>query len=221
MFYRINPIFDEKITGIDSSQAETAIYPVDFDDPLHIWKWNFKEIPDYVPMPIPKVKSKAKLTDLMSVSFTGSSFRLTISNKLKTIFERYNHDKIQYIPINLQFRGKQKTGYWITNILAFDNEECVNYKKSVIKIHGKTPNEDKIVYYESNKEFYNDIKSATIDNPPPMITSLVFNISISKHLVVIDHVKGGGVLYYVSEYLKKEIEEAGCTGIEFQPIEQS
>lgn len=26
--------------------------------------------------------------------------------------------------------------------------------------------------------------------------------------------------YYVSEKVKKEIEEAGCTGIEFQPIEQ-
>jgi len=29
----------------------------------------------------------------------------------------------------------------------------------------------------------------------------------------------GGAGYYVSEKLKKEIETAGCTGIEFQPSE--
>ena len=31
----------------------------------------------------------------------------------------------------------------------------------------------------------------------------------------------GGIGYYVSEKLKQEIEDAGCTGIEFQPVELS
>ena len=31
----------------------------------------------------------------------------------------------------------------------------------------------------------------------------------------------GSVKYVVSEKLKKEIEEANCTGIEFQPVELS
>ena len=31
----------------------------------------------------------------------------------------------------------------------------------------------------------------------------------------------GGIKYIVSEKLKIEIESAGCTGIEFQPIELS
>ena len=31
----------------------------------------------------------------------------------------------------------------------------------------------------------------------------------------------GGIKYVVSDKLKKEIEDSGCTGIEFQPIELS
>ena len=33
------------------------------------------------------------------------------------------------------------------------------------------------------------------------------------------HVKGA-IGYYVSSYLKNEIEDAGCTGIEFEPVEE-
>jgi hypothetical protein len=37
---------------------------------------------------------------------------------------------------------------------------------------------------------------------------------------VINYIRNGGIGYYISEKLKNEIEEAGCTGIEFEPVEQ-
>jgi hypothetical protein len=102
MFYRIQSIRNKEITGVNDVQSETAFSPINIWDPLHINQWIGKEIPDYAVIPIPKIKIKAKLTDLMSVYFFGSSFKLTISNKLKLIFEKYSRDKIQYLPIVMQ-----------------------------------------------------------------------------------------------------------------------
>ena len=90
MFYRIEPGLDEKVTGIDDVQASSAIYPINIWDPIYINQWGHTLIPDYVVLPIPKIKTKAKLTDLMSVYFTGSSYRLTISSRLKEILEKKN-----------------------------------------------------------------------------------------------------------------------------------
>ena len=44
--------------------------------------------------------------------------------------------------------------------------------------------------------------------------------NIEQDLILLIKVYGG-ISYYVSEKLKAEIEEAGCTGIEFEPVEQA
>ena len=53
-----------------------------------------------------------------------------------------------------------------------------------------------------------------------MITRIVLNNTIDHDFFVLRHVEGG-VQYIVSEKLKNEIEDAGRTGIEFQPVELS
>ncbi len=217
MFYRIRPIFDEKITGINGSQAETALNPVDFDDPLHIRKWNFKYIPDYVVIPIPKVKAKAKFTDLMSVSFTGSSFKLTISDKLKVIIEKYSRDKLQYLPITVQHKEKKRKGYWLTNILDFDNDK-INYLKAEI-VKRNYPLNNGFIIDVNNYSEYQKQKSLTEYPYSLYVRKIVLMSDLLENFIVLDNVYGG-VGYYVSEKLKAEIEEAGCTGIEFEPVEQ-
>ena len=47
----------------------------------------------------------------------------------------------------------------------------------------------------------------------------MFKKIINENVCTIERVRGGAG-YFVSEKLKAEIESAGCTGIEFQPIEQ-
>ena len=51
------------------------------------------------------------------------------------------------------------------------------------------------------------------------IDKVVFNSRIDYSFCSIERV-AAGVGYFVSEKLKEEIELAGCTGIEFHPIEQ-
>lgn len=219
MFYQISKSIDPNVIGTDSLvQAETAIYPVEFDDPLHIWKWNFKEIPDYVPIPIPKVKAKAKLTDLMSVYFTGSGGRLTISNKLKIILEKYSSDKVQYLSLPMQHKGRQVEGYWLTNILDFDNDK-IDYDKSKIEVHslGGTKMFDiKITSYQH----FEQVK-LKLEYPERIyIRKVIVNNLTLDNFLFFEKVYGG-VGYYVSEKLKAEIESAGCTGVDFEPLEQA
>lgn len=46
------------------------------------------------------------------------------------------------------------------------------------------------------------------------------NKKIKFSVLTIYLIHEGVAGYYVSEKVKREIEETGCTGIEFQPIEQ-
>lgn len=221
MFYKISPSTVTDIIGTNSGcQSETAIYPVTFDDPLNIWKWNFVEIPDYVPLPIPKVKSKAKFTDLMAVYFTGSGGRLTISEKLKKILEKGSHGNIQFLSLEMVQNKKRVTNYWLTNILTIDNESCVNYKLSLIQQGGFIIEKNKTLHFEDHTSFIHTIDNLKFEDPMISIYNLILNKGIKYNLIVIKHLRGG-MSYFVSEQLKEEIEEAGCTGIIFELIEQA
>ena len=215
MFYRIEPTLDETITGIDDAQSSSAIYPINIWDPIYINQWGNTLIPDYVVLPIPKIKTKAKLTDLMSVYFTGSSYRLTISSRLKEILEKNGHGNIQFIPITIYYKKKYLSDYWLTNILSFDNENGVNYKHSLIF---ERNGENKIITINNFEDFIKKQNELIWPNNL-FVEKLVLNKIIDEKACTIERVRGGAG-YFVSEKLKQEIESAGCTGIEFLPIEQ-
>lgn len=215
MYYNITPSYDEKVTGIDDVQSSTAIYPVNIWDPIYINQWGHTLIPDYVVLPIPKIKTKAKLTDLMSVHFTGSSYRLTISSRLKEILEKNGHGNIQFIPITIYYKKKYLSDYWLTNILSFDNENVVNYKHSLIF---ERNGENKIITINNFEDFRKKQNELIWPNNL-FVEKLVLNKIIDEKACTIERVRGGAG-YFVSEKLKQEIESAGCTGIEFLPIEQ-
>ncbi|MCA6489433.1 MAG: hypothetical protein IM577_09155 [Chitinophagaceae bacterium] len=217
MFYRIEASWDEKVTGIDDVQSGSAIYPVNIWDPIYINQWGHTLIPDYVVLPIPKIKTKAYLTDLMTVYFTGSGGRLTISNRLKEILKKNSHGNIQFIPLTIYYKKKYLTSYWLTNIISFDNKLAINYTESLIfETHFIT--KIKIISINDYEDFkQNEIKLEWPNNL--FIDKIVFKNKIDYNFCTIENVSAG-VGYFVSEKLKEEIESAGCTGIEFQPIEQ-
>ena len=225
MFYRIEPSLDEKVTGIDDVQASSAISPVNIWDHIYINQWGHTLIPDYVVLPIPKIKTKAKLTDLMSVFFTGSGGRLTISNRLKEILEKNSHGNIQFIPITIYYRKKYHTNYWLTNILSFDNAEVVNYNMSLVYLQYSGENEQTYQEIKSyNEHLIARKKNAEAKPNIPaftLIEKLYFKDSIRNNLCAVEYINIFPMSeYFVSENLKREIESAGCTGIEFLPIEQ-
>jgi hypothetical protein len=218
MFYRIEPTLDEKVTGIDDVQASSAIYPVNIWDPIYINQWGHTLIPDYVVLPIPKIKTKAKLTDLMSVYFTGSSYRLTISSRLKAILEKNSHGNIQFIPITIYYKKKYLSDYWLTNILSFDNEKAINFHQSIISVGDSVVlNQNGIISIKSYAQYKSILLKLNWPNNL-LIERVVFKKTVDESICTLERVHSGH--YFVSENLKREIESAGCTGIEFLPIEQ-
>lgn len=215
MFYKIYPTLNKAVTGVDSYPCETAIYPINIWDPLYIGQWHFTEVPDYVILPNPKIKSNARLLDLMKASFNGSSHRLTISNRLKLILEKYSHGNIQFLPISLYYKKKYIDGYWLTNIIKFDNEK-LNYQKSGFEVQ---QNLTKVldVTFKSFEEYLNYSKN--LEWPYHLfITRPVISKETTENILIIKDVYGG--FYHISEALKEEIVKEGFTGFEFQPIEQ-
>lgn len=217
MFYYFFPTLKENVTGIDTFPCETAIYPINIWDPLHIGQWHLMEVPEYVVIPMPKIKSKARLLDLMNVTFNGSSYRLTISDKLKSILEKYAQENIQFLPITLYHKKKYISYYWLTNIIKIGNEK-LNYEKSHIELQESLTKISDITF-KSYDDYLNYSKNLQWPNHL-FITKLVLKKEISQHFFAIKDVYLGGIGYFISESLKEEIINAGCTGFEFEPVEQ-
>ena len=192
-----------------SQQIESKI-PI--DAPNHLLSISGKfENNVYIPDSI--IEPNAKLTDLISSS--PIMMQLIISNKLKNLVQNYREDGLQFFPTKLIYKKKVIEDYWILN--AFERDySCINFKKSIISIKNniqKTSREVDIKSLESFKMFLNTIK-----HPEYLRIEKLYLIEGNKQdLLIIDRVLG--FFLFFSEKLKNEVENAGCTGIEFEPIE--
>lgn len=219
MYYKITIGFDKLVYGTDWPQTNETIYPCSIYDPLFIRQWKFKKTPKNIITPIPKLKAKAILTDLIGTSSNGSEFALIISEKLKMILEKYNTDHVEFISIKMQKGVREIKGYWMTNIIGFDNREAINYAKCTIKYFMCRNREE--IFIKTFDEFLEAKKGNEGEMIGILIYKLILKEKIDKDFIILDAVNGGGVGYYVSEKLKKEIEDEGCTGIVFEPVEQA
>lgn len=221
MYYRVDESIDEKIIGCPWPQVKDTIYPINIWDPRFIKFYLLKPLDNEAIAAIPVIKSTAKLTDLLSASNNGTSFRLTVSDKLKILFEFHLKGEFEFFPISIQHKGIFKQGYWLTNILHTDNEECLDYKLSEIFKQTDNPLNDKQIICSTHQDLLDFIKANSNAPGPIGITKPVVRKGVNKNILILDYVKEGGLIYCVSEKLKAEIEAAGCTGLVFHPIEQA
>lgn len=222
MYYRIAESLDKKIIGTIWPQTKDTIYPININDPRFIKFYFLRPLDEKTVAAIPVIKSSAKLTDLLSALNNGTSFRLTISDKLKQILEPYVDGSLEFFPITIQHKGLNKQGYWLTNILSVDNEECLDYSLSEITEERRSPEYNKrLVYLESHIDFVEAVTKHVAGENFITITKPVIKKGIAKDIIVLRYVSGGGLLFYVSEKLKEMIQASGCTGIVFHPIEQA
>jgi hypothetical protein len=216
MFYQIKPLIDKKVTGIDGDQSTTGIYPNDvYHHPLYILQWNFNKVPENIITPIPKLKSKAKLTDLLSVYNIGTGTRLNISTKLKDILVKYHHGNLEFIPIKIIKGVREINGYWMSNALTSDNDK-LDFAKSEFEISNSGISKIKDIAISSLKE-YTEIKSQLIYPEVLFISKPIISNDIKNHILIIKDVNGA-IGYFISDFLKQEIENSSCSGIDFKLI---
>jgi hypothetical protein len=215
MFYKINGSTDLAVIGKVNNQAPQADLPLPLEDPNLSRNFGFRKIdPALGRTPTPILDPKAKLTDLISTA-VGNPGGLIISNKLKTILLRNPHPGIQCFPMTIRYKGSFVKDYWETHKFDFDFRH-INFFESTFAVVTMLESQPRRI--KDVKE-YLDLKDSLKAGTGLSITKLVLKKGIDSDLVVLRGVKGKG--YYVSESLKQAIEEANCTGLTFEVVEEA
>lgn len=217
MYYILNHSLNLKTVG-KFPQSEN-ITNVDYENPQHLENIFFKKI-DFEPIvPIPILLKKSKITDLISNVNATCSGQLIISEKLKNIILKYRTEGLQFFKTHLIQNNQKIENYYSLNMWE-DNMEYVDFLKSNVKVSTKKiggGTEIKDLKVNDLEEFYE------IVNHHKIKMEIVFIENINLSSIVNDHffMLKNPVKFIVSEKMKKEIEDAVCTGIEFQPTELS
>jgi hypothetical protein len=218
MYFKINNSCDNKQIGKVNIQVERGVFNTSVNSPYLSRNIYLKHMPEHlIETPKAIIAKKAIVTDLLSNSL-GNGIQLLISNKLKNILSKENHQGIQFFNTSIYHDEKEINNYWWSNPFHLD-QKSVNFKNSEIYLTGGGGIIIKGVSISNFDEFTTLQQSLVIPNSLK-INRLILNKNLTSSLLLIRWVSGG-FGYYVSEKLKREIEDAGCTGIEFEPIEVS
>lgn len=219
MFYSIQHSINNKIVGKFFQSEDIAWNYGDINNPKLLSNIFFEKVDFDVIVPIPILHRKAKITDLISCVNATCSGQLIISEKLKNIIQKYSKSGLQFFKTSIVKDDMEVGGYFLMNMYQ-TNMEFINFGKSNVtveikkKITGTAYQDVKVSSLEEfNKEVDFFKKNMEIVN----INTIVLNEDINEDFFMLKH----SVKHVVSENLKKEIEDAGCTGIEFQPIQLS
>lgn len=164
--------------------------------------------------------SNSKINDLIMDGGPVAT-KLVMSSKLKSILERFRKTDIQFFSINVLRKNEVYNNYWILNMYGC-NEEYIDYENSKVILRKKKKEGGTHLILIDVKDICNfeiEIDKAQVNLESLYIENLALK-NVEEDFFMFRYVEGG-VGYFVSEKLKKEIEEAGCTGIEFQPSELS
>jgi len=200
-------------------QSQDEINIVSIEDIKHFRNQKpYILLADDVVMPEPILHPKAILTDL--VSTVAISLGLLVSERLKLIIEKLTSPSdIQFISVKLHSK-KTPHKYWVLRPLQFDMA-IIRYDVSEIYKDSTLLGPFEKMHIKSYQEYLDALKliekNFSHSREGIEITTLFFQEGISKNFLQIENVKGG-IGYFVSDNLKKQIESAGCTGISFEKV---
>lgn len=223
MFYSINHSLNIKIVGKFFQSEDIYWNYGNIDNPNLLNNIYFKKVEFDPIVPIPILHKKSKITDLISCVNATCSGQLIISNKLKNILEKQNNNGFQFFKTQLIQNGNYINDFFVLNIWN-TNMEYINFTKSLI--YYEKQREDFMISYKTDiillnitnvSELMKYIEIANIKAETISIEKLKILDDINDNFFMIKH----PVKFIVSEKLKQEIEDASCTGIEFQPVELS
>jgi hypothetical protein len=227
-FYRINFTLNTKVRGNNEYVEKYCLkLPNDrlyWEEPKFIGNIRNEKI-DFQPYLLDiELFPNANVNDLI-MDGGPISTKIVISGKLKSIFEVYRKTGMQFFNINVLKKNENFTDYWLLNFYEF-NQEFIDFEKCKI-IYRKKDDDFDITFSAKNveikvkniEEFNVYIEKAKEKLETITIEKLVLK-NVNESFFILKYVNGG-IGYFVSKKLKQEIQDAGCTGIEFQPVELS
>ena len=217
-YFRIRHTLSTKFLGHYPQIKEVKHHCSVWDEPKFIERFHLEKINLEPIVSTPILYAKSKKTDLIEHLGIGFSYRLLVSGKLKNILEKYRKEGVQYFQCPIVHKGVEDKGYWIMNVYE-TNEEYIDYKESEIVLRSRKPEGGtklSAVIISSIDEFNIGRAFHKKNNAFLFVERIALKEPIKDDFFTLIYIEGG-IGYFVSEKLKQEIEEAGCTGIEFQP----
>jgi hypothetical protein len=224
-YFRIYRTSDTKVIG-ESPQISEGIFHSTFDSSRNLSMLLFEKAKENLEVPKAKLKKKAKLVDILSASFLSPG-QFFISTKLKNILTKYEYKGLEFFQTSIISNDKEIEDYWIINpfksnfsFLDISNSEFVftDSMGSVVNeaIKFKDVNEY-LEVFEKNK--IDAIKIGYPNFKPLAIHKISLKEETDIGAFSISGVYGG-IGIFVSEVIKNEVEEAGCTGIIFTELNE-
>lgn len=218
-YFIINYTLSSKVRGCNNDTIKDYKYYCNINDPKFIGRIHFQKV-DFNPIPVsPVLFSKANKTDLIDKG-GQLSHRIVISTKLKKILQK-NDFGVQYFHNSIIHKDIEDFEYWVVN--PFQNKnEWIDIDKSFVYYRKFNPEkiEDFKILNLTTVEFKKLLENKDMFDEIYLYQLSLFEELIDKDFFTLQSTFEG-VSYIVSEKLKEEIEDAGCTGIEFQPVELS
>lgn len=217
-YYIIRQSLNLKIVG-SFPQAIEAKHNCDvWNEPKFIEHQELIKL-DFVPITSNALlKSKSKLTDLVSTSGMGFTRKLLVSNKLKSVIESYANFDVQFFEAPIIQKNSYINNYYILYVNK-SGVEFLDFKNADIYLMDGLFDEKQKLLIDNYEDFLDQSRLIEKQGWPNNIKiKKIEIINGASDFFALNYVEGG-VQYFVSENLKNEIEKAGCTGIEFQPSE--
>jgi hypothetical protein len=220
-FFKVHKSCVNKEVG-DYPQIGGIIVPTTINDSNYIGEYTHSKAPENVFLPKCRLSRKAKKTDLVSGSQTGLAMNLFASRRLSELIQQSRHFGVQFFRTSLIDKQNQEYEYDIIHAYQFgydflDLKNCIFVLSEGIINRGKTQkvffnNGDEIATFYANRSEHNGY--LTIDE-------VAFLDDVQHDFFAIGSIPNGGLGYFVSEKLRNQIEEAGCTGIVFKGINEA
>lgn len=225
-YYRLYNSAEVKDVG-HAPQITEGLFEEKYDHPkaLNRLLFNQQINPDTI-IPQGKMHNKAKLTDLMSVSFLSNQF--FVSDKLKNIFQEFNIEGVQFAKSSIYSKSGTRMNFNIIHPY-FSNIACLDVRRSEFYFTNIMVNKYiSQIQFTSIDEYLRAYKKNQADAPrvgfpnfqPLVIKTISFIPDCSLDLFSVFGINYGGVGYFVSERLKQKVLEEKCTGVIFKDINE-
>ena len=218
-YYSIRHSLDKRILGHYPQQKETVFHCDIDEEPRFIEHIHFQKI-EFEPIIANAVlHPKSVPTDLISAFGLGFSRKLLVSGKLKELLERFRTTGLQFFCAPVLQKNQALEDFWVLNFYEV-NMEFIDYPNSEIFLMNGIFEDVEQLDINSVEEFRQKKQEIESEGYPLNIRIKKYKMKdqIDQHFFALLDVDGG-VNFLVSEVLKKEIEHAEFTGIEFMPIE--
>lgn len=223
-YFAIEYSLNEKIMGKIEQVKEYRHNCHVWDNPNFIDRFPFQKIENIPILSNLHLYSSSKLTDVIMAGGIGFSFgSMVISDELKSVFDNFNSYGVQFFPTYLLHKNKKIDNYWQSHIYDIPYD-FIDFNNTDILLKDRDENRNLTKKYLDKMKSKEDfLKFSESMKYPKMIylTNINFLKEMNYDYFFLRYFENNGSLGIVSERLKEEIENKGCTGIEFRPIELS